>query len=67
MQDRTGVSYMFSTHDIAIVRVIADGVVVMKGGGVMDKGPRQAVLQRPRHPYIHGSCWTRCRRWTPTG
>ena len=51
VQDLTGVSYMFITHDIATVRAIADEVVVMKGGEVMDKGPRDLVLDPPRHPY----------------
>ena len=51
VQDRTGVSYMFITHDIATVRAIADEVVVMKGGLVMDRGLRDAVLDPPRHPY----------------
>ena len=48
--DRTGVSYMFITHDIATVRAIADEMGVMREGVVMDKGPRQAVLEPPRHP-----------------
>ncbi|AGT11416.1 ABC transporter ATP-binding protein [Paracoccus aminophilus] len=51
LQDETGVSYMFITHDIATVRAIADEVVVMKGGRVMDKGLKAEVLDPPRHPY----------------
>ncbi|WP_347313494.1 ABC transporter ATP-binding protein [Defluviimonas sp. SAOS-178_SWC] len=53
VQDRTGVAYMFITHDIATVRAIADDVVVMNGGEIMDKGPRDQVLDPPRHPYTH--------------
>ncbi len=51
IQDRSGVSYMFITHDIATVRAIADEVVVMRGGRVMDKGARADVLDPPRHDY----------------
>ncbi|RQP06532.1 MAG: ABC transporter ATP-binding protein [Paracoccus sp. BP8] len=51
VQDETGVSYMFITHDIATVRAIADEVVVMKGGRVVDKGLRSEVLDPPRHAY----------------
>lgn len=51
LQDRTGVSYMFITHDIETVRAIADDVVVMRHGEVMDRGPRREVLDPPRHPY----------------
>ncbi|MDQ7260684.1 ABC transporter ATP-binding protein [Paracoccus sp. PS-1] len=51
VQDETAVSYMFITHDIATVRAIADEVVVMKGGRVMDKGLRSEVLDPPRHAY----------------
>ncbi|WP_312530876.1 ABC transporter ATP-binding protein [Paracoccus sp. (in: a-proteobacteria)] len=51
LQDQTGVSYMFITHDIATVRAIADDVVVMQGGQVMDKGLKAEVLDPPRHPY----------------
>lgn len=51
LQDETGVSYMFITHDIATVRAVADEVVVMKNGRVVDKGPRSDVLDPPRHEY----------------
>ncbi|MDF3853804.1 ABC transporter ATP-binding protein [Paracoccus pantotrophus] len=51
VQDETGVSYMFITHDIATVRAIADEVVVMRGGRVMDKGLKAEVLDPPRHAY----------------
>ncbi|MDO5703684.1 MAG: ABC transporter ATP-binding protein [Paracoccus sp. (in: a-proteobacteria)] len=51
LQDETGVSYMFITHDIATVRAIADAVVVMRHGKVMDQGAKAEVLDPPRHPY----------------
>jgi len=51
LQDETGVSYMFITHDLATVRAIADRVVVMQRGRVVDSGPKADVLDPPRHPY----------------
>ncbi|MFH5774185.1 ABC transporter ATP-binding protein [Paracoccus sp. NGMCC 1.201697] len=51
VQDKTGLSYMFITHDIATVSAIADEVVVMKGGRIMDKGNLAEVLDPPRHDY----------------
>lgn len=51
LQDETGVSYMIITHDIATVRAIADDVVVMKNGLVMDSGQQAEVLDPPRHAY----------------
>ena len=51
IQDETGVAYMFITHDIATVRAIADDVVVMRHGKVMDQGAKAEVLDPPRHPY----------------
>ena len=51
LQDETGVSYMFITHDIATVRAIADEVVVMKNGRIMDQGSKSDVLAPPRHDY----------------
>lgn len=51
LQDETGVSYMFITHDIATVRAIADDVVVMRHGKIMDSGEKPEVLDPPRHEY----------------
>lgn len=51
VQDETGVAYMFITHDLATVRAIADEVVVMKGGLVVDRGASSTVLDSPAHPY----------------
>ncbi len=51
LQDEQGLSYMFITHDLATVRAIADEVVVMRQGQVMDRGLKTAVLDPPRHPY----------------
>ena len=51
LQDDLGLSYMFITHDLATVRAIADEVVVMKDGRVVDAGTKAEMFQPPHHPY----------------
>lgn len=51
LQDELGVSYLYITHDIATVRAIADRVVVMHEGRVVEQGPKHEVLSPPHHPY----------------
>ncbi|MGV6812968.1 MAG: ABC transporter ATP-binding protein [Brevirhabdus sp.] len=42
---------LFITHDLAIVRKIADRVCVMKGGEIVEAGPTDEIFANPRHPY----------------
>jgi len=51
LQDELGLSYMFITHDLATVRSIADEVVVMKDGNVVEQGPKLEMFKPPHHPY----------------
>jgi peptide/nickel transport system ATP-binding protein len=51
IRDETGVSYLFITHDLGVVRQIADEVVVMRAGEVVERGMAEAVLDDPGHPY----------------
>ena len=51
LQDKLGLAYMFITHDLATVKAIADEVVVMKDGQVVEQGPKQEMFQPPHHPY----------------
>jgi ABC-type glutathione transport system ATPase component len=44
-------SMLFISHDLAVVRSIADRVAVMRAGRVLELGPTEAVLGSPRHPY----------------
>lgn len=45
------IAYVYVTHDLAVVSRIATHVAVMYAGRVVERGPRQAVLQAPLHPY----------------
>jgi len=51
IRDETNVSYLFITHDLGVVRQIADEVVVMRRGEVVERGQAETVLDRPQHPY----------------
>lgn len=51
LQRQLGVTYMFITHDINTVRAVADEVIVMKGGKIVDQGLKTDVLSPPYHPY----------------
>ena len=51
LQRDLGLAYMFITHDLATVRSIADEVVVMRNGRVVDQGPKDEMFRPPHHPY----------------
>jgi oligopeptide/dipeptide ABC transporter ATP-binding protein len=51
LQDEFGLSYVFVTHDLSVVRHIADDVVVMYLGQIVEKAPRASMFARPSHPY----------------
>jgi microcin C transport system ATP-binding protein len=48
---RLGMSLLFITHDLGIVRRIADRVCVMNGGKIVEQGPVEDVFNAPKHPY----------------
>ena len=47
-------SLIFITHDLGVVAQIADRIVVMYAGRIVEEGPAMEVLRRPRHPYTEG-------------
>jgi peptide/nickel transport system ATP-binding protein len=51
LREREGVSFLYITHDVASARYIADRVLVMYAGHLVEEGPTEAVLQSPKHPY----------------
>ena len=51
LQRDKGLSYLFITHDLATVRSIADEVVVMQKGKVVEQGPKDRMFAPPHHPY----------------
>ena len=53
IQQRLSLTYLFVTHDLAVVRYMATSVAVMYLGRVVEVGPRDVLFQAPRHPYTH--------------
>ena len=51
LQEETGVAYLFISHNLAVVELIADEVLVMYLGRVMERAPKRALFASPRHPY----------------
>jgi ABC-type glutathione transport system ATPase component len=51
LQDKLGVSYLFISHDLAIVREVAHDVAVMYGGCIVEMGAASQVYDTPGHPY----------------
>lgn len=51
IQERTGVAYLFVTHDLAVVRQLSHRVAVMYRGAIVESGDCDDVTARPEHPY----------------
>ncbi|MCK9897891.1 ABC transporter ATP-binding protein [Frankia sp. AgB32] len=51
LQEELGVSYLFISHDLTVVRRIAHRVGVLRQGRLVEDGPAEQVLTAPRHPY----------------
>jgi ABC-type oligopeptide transport system ATPase subunit len=61
----TGISYVFISHDLAVVRQVTDELIVMRKGRVLEAGRTARILDAPRHPYtqllrasVPGPGWT---------
>jgi len=51
LQDEMNLSYLFITHDLNVVKHIADDILVMYLGKIVEYGPREEVFNNPQHPY----------------
>jgi microcin C transport system ATP-binding protein len=51
LQKKYALSYLFITHDLAVMRAMAHRIVVMKGGRIVESGETLQVLRQPAHPY----------------
>jgi oligopeptide/dipeptide ABC transporter ATP-binding protein len=54
LQERTGMAVMLITHDLGVIAEMADDVVVMYLGRVMERGPVDDIFHAPQHPYTKG-------------
>ncbi len=51
IQQRHRLAYIFISHDLRVIRALADQVMVVKDGRIVEQGPADAVFERPREPY----------------
>ncbi|MFM9106180.1 MAG: ABC transporter ATP-binding protein [Chloroflexota bacterium] len=51
LRERVGLTYLFISHDLRVVRYLCDEVAVMYLGRIVERGPALAVFSRPAHPY----------------
>ena len=51
LQQELGLSYLFISHDLAVVQYMADRIGVMYLGRIVEEGPAHEVVQNPKHPY----------------
>lgn len=54
LQSELGLSYLFITHDLSVVRHLADEVAVMYLGQIMEHAPADQIFSDPQHPYTQG-------------
>lgn len=51
LQDEFGVTYLFISHDLSVVDLVCDEVVVLQSGRIVEQGQPGALFSRPQHPY----------------
>ncbi len=51
LQDKYGLTYLFISHDLAVVRAMAHDMIVIKDGKVVERGASHQVFDAPQHPY----------------
>ena len=53
LRQEFGLSYLFVSHDLSVIRSVADEVAIMYLGRIVERGANEQIFNRPRHPYTH--------------
>jgi ABC-type dipeptide/oligopeptide/nickel transport system ATPase component len=51
LRDTRGISLLLITHDLASARFLADRILVLSGGRIVEAGPTAQIVDAPQHPY----------------
>ena len=51
LQDELGLTYLFITHDLSVVKYVSDDILVMYLGQMVEKAPSEKLFKKPMHPY----------------
>jgi oligopeptide transport system ATP-binding protein len=51
LQAKHALAYLFVSHDLRVVRAMADEILVMKAGRIVERGPAERIFREPAHPY----------------
>jgi peptide/nickel transport system ATP-binding protein len=51
LQDQFGVTYLFISHDLSVIDLVCDEVIVLKSGRVVERGDPDTLFHHPQHPY----------------
>lgn len=54
LKEKLGTSIMMITHDLGVIAEVADDVMVMYAGKIVEYGDADAIFEHPKHPYTHG-------------
>ncbi len=65
LQEEFGISYVFISHDLAVVKYMADDIIVMNQGAIVERGTSEAIYQNPQHDYTKRLLASIPRGYTP--
>ena len=51
LQDKLGLTYIFISHDLSVVKFMSDTMAVMKDGKIVESGAAEAIYENPQDPY----------------
>ena len=51
LQDKHGLSYVFISHDLSVIKAMSDHVIVMKNGKIVEQGATEEIFERPAEDY----------------